>query len=567
MDASPAPGEPESHRPVRIALLLEEPDVPQYLAAAIDEVRAAGLAEVVLVATPVHRVPRKSPPALAAYRRWDRRHVPAERHPLTPVRTHARWPAAPHVTVDLQVGASGQILNGASRTALWAAALDVLLCVGFTGLGQQALDLARYGGWWARPDPADDAAALLDTLERRDRIGTMALVARGGAAGSGVTIQSGTFAVSPSLSQRVNELVPFWMQSQWIARALETLATAGWPALAARGTADGRPTTAEADRPANGPLVRWFASTAASKLAARTRRRPATSYWSLAMARGARPLVEQIGRPDLSAFALVSAPAGHFYADPFLIEHAGAVWLFFEYYDFAAGRGRLACARPGTGVDLDDAVTILDRPYHLSYPCVFRDGTDLFLVPESKGNGTVDLYRCRRFPDDWEHVRTLFTGRAVDTTVLPSENGYWFFTTRVDARGGGSELWLFSADRVDGEWTPHPANPLSADVRRCRGAGAIVARGGRLFRPAQDGSRAYGWGFSLNAIEVLDRERYLERLVVSIEPTWRPALVGTHSYATLGDLEVVDACTLVDPRLLTTPRDDASRDGRASRVP
>ena len=227
-----------------------------------------------------------------------------------------------------------------------------------------------------------------------------------------------------------------------------------------------------------------------------------------------------------------------------MIQHAGGTWLFFEDCDYAADRGLIACAEVRGG-ELGQPVPVLERPYHLSYPCLFRSRGEIYMVPESAAHGTVDLYRCTRFPDQWVFEKQLLAQRAVDTTVWVDGDLHWFFVTLQEPRGFGTQLWLFYATDPAGEWRPHPANPLSTDVRSSRGAGAILRRNGKLFRPSQDCSRHYGFSFTLNEIVALDPERYEERPSFTVLPDWAPDLVATHTYSQSGSVEVIDGCTRI----------------------
>ena len=165
------------------------------------------------------------------------------------------------------------------------------------------------------------------------------------------------------------------------------------------------------------------------------------------------------------------------------------------------------------------------------------------MIPETSDNGTVELYRCRRFPDAWVLEKVLAHDRAVDTTVWIEDGRYWFFTTTIDPSARAAFLWLFVADSLTGRWIRHPENPISTDVRNARGAGAIFRQNGKLYRPSQDCSGRYGRAFSLNEIATLTPERYAERPVRTVEPM--PGFVGTHTYARCGDIEMIDACALV----------------------
>lgn len=203
--------------------------------------------------------------------------------------------------------------------------------------------------------------------------------------------------------------------------------------------------------------------------------------------------------------------------------------------------GSLACAE-WRGQGLGPVIPVLNRPYHLSFPSVFSAGGNLYLIPESGAAGVVELYRCAGFPNRWEKECDLLRTKAVDTVAFQSDGLFWLFSTLKEPRGGAMQLWLFHSKSLTGPWTPHPANPISTDVRNARGAGAVVAHGGRLYRPSQDCSRAYGYSFSLNEIRKLDPSCYQEVAAVTVPPSWAPGLVATHSYSRLGDLEVIDGC-------------------------
>jgi hypothetical protein len=170
------------------------------------------------------------------------------------------------------------------------------------------------------------------------------------------------------------------------------------------------------------------------------------------------------------------------------------------------------------------------------------------MLPETGANGTVELYRCTRFPDQWELVKVLFRGQIKDTTLLIHSGVYWFFATFQEPRGLATQLWLFSAETLTGEWKAHPANPISTDVRNSRGAGAILEHQGKLFRPSQDCSKGYGYSFTLNEITALDRDHYAEVPYRTVNPVWAPGLIGTHTYSRACNTEVIDGCAPLPAR-------------------
>jgi hypothetical protein len=266
------------------------------------------------------------------------------------------------------------------------------------------------------------------------------------------------------------------------------------------------------------------------------------SEWRVALRRGGDLLQEPA---DFSGFRFVPAPAGHFYADPFPVHDGTDCWLFFEDYVVAERKAVLSCGRVSADLGLGEVCVILERPYHLSFPHVFQHLGRWYMIPESNANGTLDLYTAEQFPCGWQFDRTLWQGKVVDTAVVASGGYIWWFVTAIEPKGRGMKVLLFYSDSIEGEWHLHPASPLTRDVRRARGAGAILNRGGRLYRPAQDCGLRYGYGFRVNEIVELTPERYSEREIFFIEPSWAPGLLATHTYNRSEDIEAVDANWLV----------------------
>ena len=264
--------------------------------------------------------------------------------------------------------------------------------------------------------------------------------------------------------------------------------------------------------------------------------------WFIALRRRARPSFADGDKADrLAGFVPLSSPPGHFHADPFLFEEAGTTHLLFEDFDRSRGKGAIACCRLTADGTPTAQQTILERPYHLSYPFVFRWDGAIFMVPESGQNRTVDLYRCDAFPGSWTLVTTLIRGwHATDSTLLQAEDGSWWMFTAIDERGVGPALFLFQAPSLLGPWRPHPRNPIQTDPRYSRPAGRLLRRNGRLLRPAQDGSLRYGGAMWLMEVLTLDGEAYAERPLLRAGPEWLAGNLCLHHYDATDDFEVID---------------------------
>ncbi len=272
--------------------------------------------------------------------------------------------------------------------------------------------------------------------------------------------------------------------------------------------------------------------------------------WFVAMRPNSGASITGPGPLDLKGFREVPLPPGvEAMADPFAWATGGREYLFFEEVAAGSSKGRLACVEVFENGPCPERKIILERPYHLSYPCVAQAGGELFLLPESFEANCVDLYRFSRFPDEVEPVARLAEGIAlVDTTPVLVNDRWYFFTTTAPPF---MESLLFWSDRLDGAWHLHPSSPISCSVRNSRSAGNLFWKDGRLYRPTQDCSARYGYAIQVNEVVRLTPAEFEERTVNWIPPAWSPGLVGTHTWNESSRLQVIDGIRLV-PRERST---------------
>jgi hypothetical protein len=232
----------------------------------------------------------------------------------------------------------------------------------------------------------------------------------------------------------------------------------------------------------------------------------------------------------------------HFYADPFLYEWSGRTFLFVEDYSDATKKAVISAAEIVGGRLAGAPVPILDRPYHLSYPLVFAEDGEIFMLPETAGNRAIELYRAVVFPWEWRLERTLIEGMAMaDATPLLHENRWWLFAAMAQhGTTDQDELFVFYSDKLAGPWHPHAENPVKSDCRSARPAGRVMRRGDRLFRPAQDCERAYGSGIVWHEITALTPSHFAEREIARVEPPYDLGLDGVHHFDAAGELQAID---------------------------
>lgn len=244
-----------------------------------------------------------------------------------------------------------------------------------------------------------------------------------------------------------------------------------------------------------------------------------------------------------TGWSVLADPVDHFYADPFPFHRDGRDHLFFEDLDNRTGKGVIAVAtfdeagRPGP------TRTVLEEPFHLSYPFLIARGGEVFMIPEGSLGGQIVLYRAIDFPLRWERHAVLVDGvEAADATVVEHGGRLWMFAvTRAGVGGYSDTLAIWSAARLEGPWKPHAGNPVLVDDRAARAAGHFVRRDGVLYRPAQDCRDGYGAAIRLMRVDRLDDEAFAQTHVATLHagaPGWPGRRVHTLNFD--GRLEAID---------------------------
>jgi hypothetical protein len=238
----------------------------------------------------------------------------------------------------------------------------------------------------------------------------------------------------------------------------------------------------------------------------------------------------------IAEFAVLPADRGHVYADPFPVRHRGEDFIFMEDFCHDSGLGRIVVTKI-TDNGPTQPLVVLDEPYHLSYPFIFEEDGEIWMIPETGALRVVDMYRAVKFPDVWRwEGRLLDNIEGYDATIARHAGRLWMFVCeRMWNSSSWDELSLFSAGRLTGPWRPHPNNPILFDGMLCRPGGAMFTRNGSMMRPVQDCSRIYGGGLSLCSVDAIDN--FSQTVRGRIHAGDAP---GCHTYNNNAGLEVID---------------------------
>jgi hypothetical protein len=222
----------------------------------------------------------------------------------------------------------------------------------------------------------------------------------------------------------------------------------------------------------------------------------------------------------------VSDVQADFVADPYLIYDNNTFYMFFEVLNSKTQKGEIGLAISSDGLNWSYQQIVLRKPFHLSYPQVFKWNEEYYMV-ENHDSSTVALYRANDFPYSWAYVKTILTGDLLhEPTIFQFNSTWWLFSQTHNF----DELSLYYSVTPLGPWNEHPENPvLEGDQNISRPGGSVVVFDNRIIRYAQDCEPFYGnqvW-----AIEIMEltTNNYKEQLVGK-----EPILKGYENWNTRG---------------------------------
>ena len=255
-----------------------------------------------------------------------------------------------------------------------------------------------------------------------------------------------------------------------------------------------------------------------------------------------RSAVSNLPREGIDGCALLEPPIGSHYADPFVISEGGVIYTFFEAWGGHTHKGVISFAMIDYRGRWSAPQVALERPYHLSYPFVFKWRDEFYMLPETCQNHTIELYHATKFPATWELSSVLMKNvDAVDSTLFEEDGRWWMFTTGMgDSIARFRHLLVFHACSPYGPWQPHPLNPVVDDLSSARGAGQLFVDNGQLIRPGQDCRYRYGHAITWNRIDVLTDYEYLETRVATLRPKLIEGWLATHTFNQVGEWQVFD---------------------------
>ena len=220
----------------------------------------------------------------------------------------------------------------------------------------------------------------------------------------------------------------------------------------------------------------------------------------------------------------------HIEADPFLFVKDDILYLFYEH-KLQRNKGVLNMLFTKDLKKWSKPVTVLEEPYHLSFPWVFEEDGHVYMIPETGADNCIRLYEATNFElTDFKFVKELLhtpsdvsVSMGYGDSCIYKKNGKYYLLTQLQYEDHINTLELYVSDGLMCEFHPHPCSPIQHNQKTGRNAGSLMEYNGKLLRFSQDCTNRYGDNVHISQITRITPSDYEEKLIKeNIIPTEIP---------------------------------------------
>ena len=206
------------------------------------------------------------------------------------------------------------------------------------------------------------------------------------------------------------------------------------------------------------------------------------SEWAIAWRKSSK--IGDLFGDENAPFVEIQNTDKYWFADPLAFANNDEDYLFAEGYDRNKGKGVIGFFKYENG-SFSDFQCVLERPYHLSFPFVFRYMHDIYMIPETKGNKTLEIYKAEEFPYKWAGPYILQDNiLSTDSIVFEMENELVLITHKEQDKIN-VEIYNLDIENL----SILKIGSLDDVKNNARGAGGIIRIDNALYRPCQNGQK------------------------------------------------------------------------------
>jgi len=229
------------------------------------------------------------------------------------------------------------------------------------------------------------------------------------------------------------------------------------------------------------------------------------------------------------------------------------LYLFYELFLEDKNKGVIAYSKEENG-EFSKPQIAIEETFHLSFPCIFNIGNDIYMIPETGSQHNIILYKCEYFPNKWYQVRILqYNIDSSDTIVWHADDGLYVLASILQGSTRNIQNYLFKLD-TESLTLKLLSKQKACGERGYRNAGLLFTDGGKQFRPGQNcedgqyGKSTIIWKVEENSKNYSERF-YKDITIDDIVLLHKQSFCGVHTYNISKNYEVIDLKLLTSNRL------------------
>lgn len=199
-------------------------------------------------------------------------------------------------------------------------------------------------------------------------------------------------------------------------------------------------------------------------------------------------------------------------ADPFLFVHNDTLFLFYEKQTYW-NPGVIEMVSTKDLKKWSSPKVVLQERCHLSYPFVFENKGDVYMIPETHQLGEIRLYKANTELTSFSYHKTIVSGKKdyADSSIIVKDGKYYLATTTTNDNSE-YQLNLLVSNGLEQPFSEHPASPIATGNKYGRNGGGFVYWNDKLFRISQDCENGYGENLNAFQVDNLSETAYSESL-------------------------------------------------------
>lgn len=233
-----------------------------------------------------------------------------------------------------------------------------------------------------------------------------------------------------------------------------------------------------------------------------------------------------------------------FFADPFILDvNNSEIQVLVEEFIYSEWKGRISLlVIDRQSLQLKSIQVLLNLESHLSFPFIFRENDELFIIPENAESGNLSMYLYDSKAYTLRKVRTILKEPVIDPVILYHNQKYFLYGSLKDKDTNGS-LYGWVAKDLHDIFNPILHAPIiTGKLSQARRGGDFFTVNGQLYSAVQSCVHSYGEALHICNVNILEDGLLQEDIITTLLPTVEYSY-GLHTFNKYQDLCVVDGLT------------------------